>query len=121
MEKISSQNVQGVLKTAAETIRAFEAENHQLKSKVASYEKKERIEKIARDMEEKGLNAEMTFSEKVASLQNQDLVVAEQAVKMAAPQRGGGIKLSDGDKEVTASAASALEQYILTGDAPSDD
>lgn len=116
MNKISHQQVQTLLKTASTTIRALQSEKDDLQAKVAGFEKKERAEKIAADMEEKGLHADLSFSEKVAHLLDgervKDLTVAEEAVKMAAPNVGvlGSVTDQPG------SGLSPFELYIATGE-----
>lgn len=87
MEKISHAQLGQMFKTAADTIRTFSEENQQLKEKVAAFEKKERAEKIALAMEEKGLQPELTYQDKVAGLlRRENLDVVEEAVGFSAPQ-----------------------------------
>jgi hypothetical protein len=87
MEKISNQQAAALTKVAASTLRALSEENKALREKVASHEKQSRAEKIAVMMEEKGLNTELDFPSKVASiLERDDLTVLEEAVGMSAPQ-----------------------------------
>lgn len=88
MEKLSNAEVGQLNKLAAQTIRALSGENQELKTKVASFEKKEKAEKLAKVMDEKGLEPELSMSEKVASLlERDDLDVMEKAVGMTATQR----------------------------------
>jgi hypothetical protein len=116
MNKISSTEAKTLLKTAAATIRTQKETIDELQTKVASFEKHERIEKVARAMEEKGLHAELTFEEKVAHLrQVQNLDVTEEAVKIASPQRGVFGSVSD---KPSAGGAHPFETYILTGETP---
>lgn len=94
MEKISTQQAAELQKLAASTLRALSEENVKLRTsneelveKVASYEKRERAEHIAGKMEEKGLNTDLSFQEKIAQImQRDDLDVLEQAVSMSSPQ-----------------------------------
>jgi hypothetical protein len=94
MQKISSAQAGQMMKLAAENLRALSeenvglrSENTDLKEKVASYERRERAEKIAKSMETKGLEPELSFEEKVAGLlKRDDLSVVEEAVSMSAPQ-----------------------------------
>lgn len=112
---IGIDKAQGLLKTAGATIRTLGEENDALKAKVAQYEKRERAEKIARDMDEKGLEADRSFEEKVAGLLDSDLDVAEQAVKMAS----SGSNLFGTPSEDTPSGAdakTAFETFIATGE-----
>lgn len=87
MKKISSVEAGQMMKMAAENLRALSEENVELREKVASYEKRDRAEKIATSMEEKGLEPEASFEEKVAGLlKRDDLDVVEKAVGFSAPQ-----------------------------------
>lgn len=94
MEKISKVQAGEMMKLAAENLRALSEENQALTSeldglrtKVAGFEKRERAEKIAKVMDEKGLEPEASLSEKVAGLMGRDnLDVVEEAIRMAAPQ-----------------------------------
>jgi ribosomal protein S7 len=94
MDKISNAQAGQMMKLAAENLRALSEENvglrtqnDELITKVASYEKRERVEKIAKAMESKGLESELSFEEKVAGLSKRDnLDVVEEAVGMSAPQ-----------------------------------
>ena len=87
MEKISAAEVSQLTKLAAENLRSLSVENQDLKTKLATFQKKDHAEKIATKMEEKGLETGLSFSEKVASLMRRDdLQVIEEAVGMTAPQ-----------------------------------
>lgn len=116
MKKISHQQVQSLLKTASTKIRELESDKVGLRVKVAEFEKRERAEKIAAEMEENGLHADLTRQEKVAHLLDQekcpDLNVTEAAVKLASPQ---GELLGD-LSENPGSGQNAFENYILTGE-----
>jgi hypothetical protein len=119
MSNISSKDAQGVLKQAASAIRSLEEENRSLKEKVASYRREERIQKIARDMEEKNLSDELSFEEKVAALrESKDLRVTEEAIKYAAPQgRLLGGPAGDGE-DISGGGMSPFEHFIMTGESP---
>lgn len=87
MEKLSNAEVGQLAKLSAETIRTLSGENQELKSKVASFEKRDRAEQIAKAMDKKGLEPELSMEEKVAGLlKRDDLDVMEKAVGMTAPQ-----------------------------------
>lgn len=116
MEKISAPQAQQLMKTAAANLRLLSKENTELRTKIASYERKARAEQIATLMEEKGYQPETSYQEKVASLLNgdRDLAVVEEAVKMGAPQikvasveedSSGGHVPTDGDTDGAAAAA----------------
>lgn len=113
MIKLSAEQVGQVAGQAAQTIRALAAENNQLKEKVASWERRERAEKIASEMQAKNLDPDSSFADKVQKLMspNQDLDVIEKAVGMSSQQ----VKLAAlTDFPGTPSdAASAFEAAIL--------
>jgi hypothetical protein len=116
MNKISSHDAASLLKQAGAAIRTLKQERNDLTQKVASFEKRERMEKIARDMEEKGLSTELTFEQKVAALDKApNLAVTEEAIKLAAPQGHGFGVISDQPSGST----SPFEHFIMTGEDPS--
>ena len=87
MKKLSSDEVAATLSQVGPTLRALSEENVALKEKVAAFQHRERIEKIATVMESKGLNRDSSYEEKVASLQShENLDAVEQAIQMSAPQ-----------------------------------
>lgn len=85
--KISTAQTSQMMKLAAENLRNLSEENVTLREKVAFYEKKNRAEKIATAMVEKGLEPELSLDEKIAGLlKREDLSIVEEAVSMSAPQ-----------------------------------
>jgi hypothetical protein len=87
MHKLSSDEVAAALSQVGPTLRALSEENEGLKEKLAAFQKKERVEKLASTMQRKGLNPETSLEEKVAALMQRDnLEVIEEAVSMSAPQ-----------------------------------
>ena len=120
MNKISSNDAASILKQAGAAIRELTSERDQALAKVAAYEKNQRVLKIAKDMEDKGLSSDLSFEEKVAAIdKSQSLDVTEEAVKLAAPQsqlfgHAEDRPSSGGD------SGSALETYILSGEDPTD-
>ena len=117
MQKISSQDAASLLKQAGAAIRTLTSQRNDLLTKVASFEKRERMEKIARDMEEKGLSTDLTFEQKVASLdQAPNLDVTEEAIKLAAPQG----RVFGGLSDQPSSTMSPFEHFVMTGEDPSE-
>lgn len=115
MQKISSQDAASLLKQAGAAIRALVSERNELHEKVAAYEKRERVEKIARDMEDKGLSNDLSFEQKVAALEKApNLEVTEEAVKLAAPQ--GRVFGDLSDDQLSGSGSSPFEHFIMTGE-----
>lgn len=95
MNKMSSEKVGQILRQVGPTLRAQQekiaeqrTEIVDLKEKVAHFERKERVAKLASIMEEKGLDPETSYAEKVASLMapETELDVVEKAIDMSAPQ-----------------------------------
>lgn len=87
MNKVSAIQIGQMLKLASANMRALNEENIELRTKVADYEKRSRVEKLAALMEEKGLQPDLSQEEKVAGLlQREDLAVVEEAVSLNAPQ-----------------------------------
>lgn len=114
MNKLSSTKVAEVLSQVGPTLRALSAENQALKEKVAHYEKRDRVEKIASQMQAKNLDPETSYEEKVETLMgSDDLNVVEKAISFSAPQ----IKLAalSDDPGNSHDAAAAFEAGILGG------
>jgi hypothetical protein len=118
--KMSSEQVGQILGQVPTTLRAqqqkiasLREENADLKEKVAHYERKVRVEKIASVMEEKGLDPETTLEDKVSNLMSSetDLDIVEKAIQLSAPQ----VKLASiSDNPGNASdAKSAFEMAIM--------
>lgn len=87
MNKLSSVKVAEVLAQVPQTLRAQQEEIRALKEKVAHYEKRDRVVKIASEMQTKNLDPDTTLEEKIESLMAQDdLDVYEKAIELSAPQ-----------------------------------
>jgi hypothetical protein len=105
-----------ILEQVAPTLRALSEENTALKEKVAFYQKRERVEKLASDMEAKNLDPETSFQQKVEKLMqtpDDDVEVVEKAVDLSAQQ----IKLAalSDNPGNPSDATSAFESAILEG------
>lgn len=124
MEKISSQKVAAVLSTVPVMLRNLAQERDDLLTKVASlqqkvedYERRERVESIAKEAEAKHLHSlGETMEEKIAHLEQavqsgRNIDIIEEAVKLSAKE-GSIAQLSIDDKEV-GNGASELESYLL--------
>jgi hypothetical protein len=104
------------LRTQAETIKTQEGTINTLSEKVAHYQKRERVEKIASMMEEKGLEPHSDMTEKVASLMQKDnLDVIEAAVGMTAPQTKMASVADDGRVVVEGSSDSEAANLFTAG------
>jgi hypothetical protein len=87
MKKLASDKVAATLSQVGPTLRALSEENQTLKEKVAAFQKRDRVEKIATHMEAKELDPSSSREEKVAALSEQtDLDVVEKAIELSAPQ-----------------------------------
>lgn len=113
MQKISSQDAKALLKHAGATIRNLVDEVSNLRSEVDDFKKQARVEKIAKEMEDKGLNNELTYEAKLAQLMEApNLDVTEEAIKLAAPQMSLG-EVSD---IPGSNNTDALMNYVMTGE-----
>jgi hypothetical protein len=122
MGKIGKVQIGQMMKVAAHSIRLLSEENQRLREKVAQFEHRARVEKVASLMEEKGLQPELSFEEKVAVLSQKDnLDVIEEAVNLSAPQfklasvdEGGRVTV-EGGSEMDSSAAENNFAAALAG------
>ena len=102
------------IRTLIEKVASLESENVRLQEKLAEYERDHEISALAQEMEDKGLNADMTFEEKVASLRGHaHLESVKEAVKLAA---AGGIQLADVSDRPGAGALDPLTSFCLVGE-----
>jgi len=125
---MNQPNVDGVAAVAArsaQTLRqmasklaSVEAENVVLREKVASYERRDQVVELAREMETRGLSPELSLDEKVASISRyQDLSPVREAIKLAG---GGRLDLPRvSDESATLSGRDASESsfanFCITG------
>ena len=124
MEKISADQAAQVYSEVPGVLRALAAERDELNTKLAAtmaklgeYEKSDRIEKIARTMDEKGVDPGSSFAEKVerikeAADRGRSLDVIEEAVEMTAPNGDLGKLAGAGN---SGNGADQLTAYILGG------
>ena len=102
------------IRSLVEKVAGLEAENVRLKEQLADIERDREISKIAQEMEEKGLNADMTFEEKVASLRGHaHLENVKEAVKIAA---AGGIQIADVSDRPGTGTLDPLTTFCLVGE-----
>ncbi len=92
MEKLSTEQVEGLLRDSATTIRKQAAENKALRDKLAAKELRERADKVASAMHGKGLNLDMSREALVESLEKEAaegrLETIEKAVDLVGPDMG---------------------------------
>jgi hypothetical protein len=102
------------IRTLVEKVASLEQENVVLRTKLASVARDEAISGLAREMEDKGLNVDMTFEEKVAHLRGQaNLENVVEAVKMAS---AGHIRLANVSDHFGTGAVDPLTSFCLTGE-----
>jgi hypothetical protein len=87
MNKLSSTKVAEVLAQVPVALRAQQEKIAELQEKVAHYEKRDRVIKIASAMQAKNLDPETAYDEKIENLMGSDnLDVVEKAIELSAPQ-----------------------------------
>jgi len=87
MNKLASTKVAEVLAQVPIALRAQQDEIASLKEKLAHYEKRDRVTKIASAMQTKNLDPDTTYDQKVENLMgSEDLDVFEKAIELSAPQ-----------------------------------
>lgn len=129
MEKISHNKVAAVLSAVPNMLRGLALErddllekNAQLRSRVAEFERRERVERIAKTASDKGIDSlGESYEEKVASIESalergRSLDVMEEAIKLSAA--GGNLASLTGDELTGEDGASSvgktqLESYLL--------
>jgi hypothetical protein len=103
-----------IIRQQSEKIASLEEENHSLREKVASMRRDREIEALASEMEEKGLNADLSFEEKVAHIRGySDLSQVQEAVKMAS---AGHIRLASVTDRPGRGDSDPLTAFCLRGD-----
>jgi hypothetical protein len=122
-EKISAaqaaqvySEVPGVLRALATERDELLTKNASLQSELEEFKKRDRIEKIARSMHEKGIDPDSSVEEKSerikeAADKGKSLDVLEEAIEMTAPN-GELAKLAE---EQPGNGASQLEAYLVGG------
>jgi len=120
--KISAAQAAQVYAEVPAVLRALVTERDDLRTKLAAadariqeFEKSDRIEKIARSMEEKGIDTGSTFEDKIerikeATARGRSLDVIAEAIEMTAPNGDLG-KLAGA--EAPGNGADALTSYLL--------
>ena len=102
------------LRHMTEKIANLEHENESLRKQLVQIERNAQIADIANSMEEKGLNADMTFEEKVAHIRSaRDIENVREAVQMAS---SGYIKIADVSDAPGRGSADTLTAFCLGAD-----
>jgi hypothetical protein len=117
MNKISNAQAAQVLDDAASHIRAQAAHINELEEKLASRERRDRVEKLASLMHSKGLELDTPVEtladrfEKAAAAGKLEAV--EHAVDLVGPDMGTKLAQLTNDEPGVSSGASTLEQFIV--------
>ena len=102
------------MRTLMDKVASLEAENAELHAKLAMLTRDQEISKLAKEMEDKGLNADMTFEEKVASLRGHEhLENVREAVKMAT---AGGVQIADVSDHPGTGVLDPFTTFCLVGE-----
>ena len=105
-----------VITGLTDEVEGLREKNAELEAKVASYERGEQARKLATAMEEKGLNADMTFDEKVASISSyEDLDAIDTAIKMAGSGNIGLPKVTQDIPGRGGDSKSSLHSFFVHG------
>jgi predicted Holliday junction resolvase-like endonuclease len=108
--------VPGVLRKLASERDKLRIANRSLREKVASYERNDRIEKIARSMHDKGIDVASSMEDKVERIkeaaERRSLDVIEEAIEMTAPNGAAFSKLAE---DVPGNGGDRLTAYLLGG------
>lgn len=108
--------VPGVLRKLASERDKLRIANRSLREKVASYERNDRIEKIARSMHDKGIDVASSMEDKVERIkeaaERRSLDVIEEAIEMTAPNGAAFSKLAE---DVPGNGGDRLTAYLMGG------
>ena len=123
IDKLGAGSIAAVAARASVLTHKLAAENDELRAKIASIEEEnarfKRIEearKLASEMQAKGLQADMTFEEKVASIiQYEDLAPLREAIKMASSSAGLGLRVADETHADNGNAVDSVHSFFVTG------
>lgn len=121
MDKISNAQIAEVLSDASATLRAQQAHISDLEEKLASKERRDRVEKIASEMHRKGLELDVdatVLADRLEKTAEAKLDSIEAAVDMVGPDMGTKIGRAShnpmhDDAGVSSGSAGDLERYIV--------
>ena len=118
MDKESKEKAASVLRDAAMAVRKFASENKALREKLAAKELRERVEKVAAAMHDKGIRLDESRAALADELekeaQNGKLGEIERAVEYIGPDMGKFAQLRNDDQQGV-SSGSDFERYVLGG------
>jgi hypothetical protein len=120
MNKLSNAQIAEVLTDASAALRAQQVHINELAEKLASKERRERVEKLASEMHRKGLELDTQVEtladrlEKAAAAGKLEAV--EHAVDLVGPDMSTKLaQLTNDEPRSTSFASSDLERYIVGG------
>jgi len=117
MEKISHDKVAEVLNDAATALRSVTAERDELRTKVAQYERRAEAEKVAHEMQSKGISNE-PFEQLVTNLEKMaesgKLGEIKNAVNLVGPDMGRKLASLTNDNQSHV-GGSDLESFLTGG------
>lgn len=116
--KISSAQMAEVFRDASTALRAQAAHIHELETKLASRDQRDRVTKLASEMHRKGLELDVDAGELADRLEKAaeagKLDAIEVGVDLVGPDMGQKLaSLTNDDGPGASSAASDLERYIV--------
>lgn len=112
--KLAGNDIPGVLREAASHLTKIAAENVALEERATSAETEVRLMKIARRMEERHLDTNLSFEEKVAQLRGytaQKLASVEAGIEFVT----NGASLGTVGDAKTATDGASIDDFILSG------
>ncbi len=119
MDKISNAQIAEVLADASATLRAKQAHINDLEEKVASMERRDRVEKLASEMHRKGLELDTPMGDLVDRLEKAatagKLETVEHAVDLVGPDMGTKLAQLTNDEPGMSSGSNDFERFIVGG------
>ena len=108
------------IRKLASAVETLESQLSEANAKIAAYERRDRVHDIARQMEDRGVNPEMSLDQKVASINHHCKTAAafdtlETAVKMAGAGRVELAEVDDDTPGPTSSSADSWHNFLVSG------
>lgn len=117
MDKLSAEQVHEVLNEVPGVIRGLVERNTQLEEKVAAYEMRGRVVKLAGEMHRKGLDLDVpieTLADRLEkSAQEGKIGEWEKAVALVAPDMGTKMASVTGDEQRSSLGSSDFERFLV--------
>lgn len=119
MDKTSSQQIEEVLRDAATTLRSQQGVINDLNEKLASRSMRDRVEKLAHSMHEKGLELDSSIEvladrlEKMAEATPNKLDAIEHGVDLVGPDMGMKVAQLTSDGASQDGGPSEFERFII--------